>query len=148
MLTKAFNSRLYCNEAWPCIHLTHALIPVKPALAFALVCTLHRPLLQLSHSLGYFLSFMLNTDDCYPPILIYPFEEGRRVLFLVVPFPAGGLPPLGCLLARTLVLGPCFFFSPFLGRFLYIKFGRVSSFQGDYKRRSQILQQNMVFPGE
>jgi hypothetical protein len=49
MLTKAFNSRLYCIEAWPCIHLTHALIPVKPtALAFALVSTLHRPLFQLS----------------------------------------------------------------------------------------------------
>jgi len=49
MVTKAFNSRLYCIEAWPCIHLTHTLIPVKPtALAFALVSTLHRPLFQLS----------------------------------------------------------------------------------------------------
>jgi hypothetical protein len=49
MLTKAFNSRLYCIEARPCIHLTHALIPVKStALGFALVLTLHRPLFQLS----------------------------------------------------------------------------------------------------
>ncbi len=91
---------------------------------------------------------MLNTDDCYSPILIYPFEEGKRVLFLVVPFPAGGLPPSGCLLVWTLVLAPCFFFSSFLGCFLFMKFGKVSSFQGDYKRSSQILQQNMVFPGE
>jgi hypothetical protein len=53
---------------------------------------------------------MLNTDDCYPPVLIYPFEEGKRVLFLVVSFPPGGLPPLGCLLAWTLVLASCFLF--------------------------------------
>jgi hypothetical protein len=52
------------------------------------------------------------------------------------------------LLVWTLVLAPCFFFSSFLGCFLFMKFGKVSSFQGDYKRSSQILQQNMVFPGE
>jgi hypothetical protein len=52
------------------------------------------------------------------------------------------------LLAWTLVLAPCFFFSSFLGCFLFIKLCKVSSFQGDYKRWSQILQQNMVFPGE
>ncbi len=32
------------------------------------------------------------------------------------------------LLAWTLVLALCFFFSPVLGCFLFIKFGRVSSF--------------------
>jgi hypothetical protein len=31
------------------------------------------------------------------------------------------------LIARTFVLAPCFLFSPFLGCFLSIKFGRVSS---------------------
>ncbi len=46
-----------------------------------------------------------------------------RVGYLVVPF----LPHLGCSLTSTLVLAPCFFFSPFLGCFLLIKFGRVSS---------------------
>jgi hypothetical protein len=71
----------------------------------------------------------LNTDDCYPPILIFPFEEGRRVLFLVGLFPPGGLPPLDCLLAWTVVLAPCFFFSPFFGGFLFIKFGRFHHFR-------------------
>ncbi len=37
------------------------------------------------------------------------------------------LPLLGGLPAWTLVLAPCFFFSPFLGRFLLMEFGRVSS---------------------
>ncbi len=50
-----------------------------------------------------------------------------RVWFLVVPFPPCGPPRLACLLAWTLVLGPCCFSSPFLGCFLFIKFGRVSS---------------------
>ncbi len=45
----------------------------------------------------------------------------------MVPFPPCGPPLLGCLLAWTLVLAPCFLFSPFLGCFLSIKFGRVSS---------------------
>jgi hypothetical protein len=45
----------------------------------------------------------------------------------MVPFPLGGPPLLGYLFAWTLVLAPCFFFSPFLGCFLFIKFGRVSS---------------------
>jgi hypothetical protein len=42
----------------------------------------------------------------------------------VVPFPHYGLLLLSCLLVQTLVLAPCFFFSPFLGCFLKIKFGR------------------------
>ncbi len=46
--------------------------------------------------------------------------------FLVVPFPPCGLLLLGCLLPWTLVLCPLFFFSPFLGCFLFLKFGRVS----------------------
>ncbi len=46
---------------------------------------------------------------------------------LVVPLPPCGPPVLGCLLAWTLVLALCFFFSPFLGCFLFVKFGRVSS---------------------
>jgi len=45
----------------------------------------------------------------------------------VVPFPPCGPPLLGCLLAWTWVLAPCYFSSPFLGCFLSIKFGRVSS---------------------
>ncbi len=47
-----------------------------------------------------------------------------RVTFLVFPFPPCGLPLLGCLLARTSVLGPCFLFSPFLS----IKLCRVCFF--------------------
>jgi hypothetical protein len=47
--------------------------------------------------------------------------------FLVVPFPPRGSPLLGCLLAWTLVLTPCFFFSPFIVCFLFTEFGRVSS---------------------
>jgi len=43
------------------------------------------------------------------------------------------LPLLGCLLAWTLVLAPCFYFSPFLGCFLFIKFGRASSIALDYR---------------
>jgi hypothetical protein len=46
---------------------------------------------------------------------------------LVVPLPPCGPPVLGCFLAWTLVLALCFFFSPFLGCFLLVKFGRVSS---------------------
>jgi hypothetical protein len=53
------------------------------------------------------------------------------VPFLMVPFPCCGLPLLGYLFAWTLVLAPCFFYSPFvsffLQCFLLIKFGRVSS---------------------
>jgi hypothetical protein len=45
----------------------------------------------------------------------------------VVPFPPCGTPLLGCLLAWTLVLAPRFLFSPFLGCFHSIKFGKVSS---------------------
>ncbi len=45
----------------------------------------------------------------------------------MVPFPPCGPPLLGCLLAWTLVLAPCFLFSPFIGCFLSTKFGRVSS---------------------
>jgi hypothetical protein len=47
-------------------------------------------------------------------------------MFLVVPFPPGGPSRLGCLLAWTLVLAACFFFSPFLGCLHFIKFGGVS----------------------
>ncbi len=43
----------------------------------------------------------------------------------MVPFPPCGPPCLGHLLAWTVVLAPCFFFSPFFGSFLFIKFGRV-----------------------
>jgi len=50
-----------------------------------------------------------------------------RFWYLVVPFSLCGTPLLGCLLAWTLVLQLCFFFSPFLGCFLFIRFGRVSS---------------------
>ncbi len=39
--------------------------------------------------------------------------------------PPCGLLLLGYLLAWTLVLAPCFFLSPFLGCFLFIKFDRV-----------------------
>jgi hypothetical protein len=46
---------------------------------------------------------------------------GGGLWFLVVPFPGGGAPLLGCLLAWTLVLAPCFFFSPFLECFLFYK---------------------------
>jgi hypothetical protein len=42
----------------------------------------------------------------------YVSSNWWRVWFLVVQF-THGLPLLGCLLARTLVLAPCFFFSPF-----------------------------------
>ncbi len=47
-----------------------------------------------------------------------------RTWLLVVHFPLGDLPFLGCLL-QTLVLTSCFFFSPFLRCFLSIKSGRV-----------------------
>ncbi len=43
----------------------------------------------------------------------------------MVPLSPCGLLLLGFLLAWTLVLAPCFFFSPFLGCFLFIKFDRV-----------------------
>jgi hypothetical protein len=43
-----------------------------------------------------------------------------RVWFLVVPF-TRGLPLLGCLLAQTLVLAPCFFFSPFCSALSFYK---------------------------
>ncbi len=46
-----------------------------------------------------------------------------------------GLPLFGCLLAWTLVLAPCFFISPFLGFFLFIKVGRVSSSKTYQKRK-------------
>lgn len=43
----------------------------------------------------------------------------------MVPLSPCGLLLLGFLLAWTLVLAPCFFFSPFLGCFLFVKFDRV-----------------------
>jgi hypothetical protein len=50
----------------------------------------------------------------------------------VVPLPPCDSPLFGCLLAWTLVLAPCFFFSPFLGCSLLMKFGKVSSLQDCY----------------
>jgi hypothetical protein len=43
----------------------------------------------------------------------------------------------GCLLAWTLVLASCFFFSPLLGCFVFIKVGRVSSFQTTTKEKGE-----------
>jgi hypothetical protein len=53
--------------------------------------------------------------------------NGEGFGYLVVPFPSCGPHLLGCLLAWTLFLAPCFFFSPFLGCFPFLKFGKVSS---------------------
>ncbi len=51
-----------------------------------------------------------------------------EVSILAVHFPPPcGSRLLGCLVASTLVQAPFFFFSPFLGFFLFIKVGRVSS---------------------
>jgi len=61
--------------------------------------------------------------EFYWVYLWYASCDWWRVRFLVVPFPPCGLPLLGCLLAWTLVLAPCFFFSHFLGCLLFMKFG-------------------------
>jgi UPF0716 family protein affecting phage T7 exclusion len=37
----------------------------------------------------------------------------------------------------TSILAPCFFFSPFLGCFLFIKVGRVSSFKTTKKEKGE-----------
>jgi hypothetical protein len=60
--------------------------------------------------------------EFYWVYLWYASCDWWRVRFLVVPFPPCGLPLLGCLLAWTLVLAPCFFFSHFLGCLLFMKF--------------------------
>jgi hypothetical protein len=55
----------------------------------------------------------------------FPFFKGYassnwwRFQYLVVPLPPCGLPLFCCMLAKTLVLVPCFFFSPLLGCFLF-----------------------------
>jgi len=56
-------------------------------------------------------------------------------------------PFLGCLLASTLVFAPCFFFSPFLGGFLFLlKFGRVSSFSDSSKtKKAQVTTNYQCF---
>jgi len=66
-----------------------------------------------------------------PPLSLVNILQGDlwRFGYLVIPLLPCGLPLLGCLLAWTLVLAPCFFFSCFLGCFLVIQFGRVSSHQ-------------------
>jgi hypothetical protein len=63
---------------------------------------------------------------------------GEGFQYLVVPLPPCGPPLLGCMVAWTLVLVPSFFFSPFawvlsiyffspfFGCFLFMKFDRVS----------------------
>jgi hypothetical protein len=72
------------------------------------------------------------------------------IWFLVVSFPPAAPPHLGCLLAWTLVLAPCFFFSPFLGCFLFFKkFGNpwILSFQLIKKigKMSQIHTRSLIF---
>jgi hypothetical protein len=64
-----------------------------------------------------------------PPLSLVDMIQATSGGFgtLVVPLPSCGPPLLDCLLAYILVLAPCFFFSPFLGCFLFMKFGRVSS---------------------
>jgi hypothetical protein len=51
---------------------------------------------------------------------------------------SSGPTSLGCLLAWTLVLAPCLFFSPLLGCLLLIKFGKVSSSEHCYSQSDEI----------
>jgi hypothetical protein len=73
-------------------------------------------------------------NSALPPLSLVDTASSNwwRFRYLVVPLPTCGLPLLGCLLACTLVRAPCFYLSPFLGCFLFIKFGRVSSIVLDY----------------
>ncbi len=50
-----------------------------------------------------------------------------RFLYLVIPLPPCSTRLLGWLLALTLVLALCLFFSPFCGCFPFMKFWKVSS---------------------
>ncbi len=83
---------------------------------------------------SYWVHSKFLTTACHPPQHLVPsmfhntlVASSWRVGYLVVPFPPCGLPHFGCLLTWTLVLASCLFFSPFLGCFLFIKFGKVSS---------------------
>ncbi len=98
-----------------------------PLLGFCLPGLRSLPL--VSFSLPFVGCFLFIKLPSFQLICFMQLVEGNwwRVQFLVVPFSACGLPLLGCLLAWTLVLASYFFFSPFLGCFLFIKFGKVSS---------------------
>jgi hypothetical protein len=59
----------------------------------------------------------LPTLNPYLSLVDMLHTTGGRFGYVVIPFPPSGPPLLSCLLAWTLVLAPCFFFSPFLGCF-------------------------------